>query len=54
MTTFRDDGGGFLDPVRPAVALIDRAEGAEEPSHAEFAVSAMFVPVAEEAKGAEA
>lgn len=54
VTTFRDDGGGFLDPVRPAVALIDRAEGAEEPFHAEFAVSAMFVPVAEEAKGAEA
>ena len=54
VTTFRDDGGGFLEPVRPAVALIDRAEGAEEDSHAEFAVTAEFVPVAEGTKGAEA
>ena len=43
VTTFR--GNGFFGPLRPAVLLLDHAEGAEIESHAEFAVSAEFLPV---------
>ncbi len=44
VTTFRDDGDGFLPPIRPMVLLISsHAETAEGKSHAESAEFAEFV-----------